>query len=614
MGRVRQLCNWIMRWRYPAVPVAVGVVLTLPSLWVGLQADDFHLRAVILGDLPRDDLPHDPWAPYTWLDGVPEHNRLWMDLGWLPWWTDVQCRARLMRPLTALTMMVDHRLWTDWPVLMHLHSLVWYGLVILAAAALYRRVIGPTHPIWIAGLAALLFAVDDAHAVPAGWLANRNALVAGFFGICTILAHDRWRRDGWKPGMVLAPLALLAALLGKEEAVSVGGYLLAYALFLDRGSWRRRLAALWPCLLAGALWFGLHRGLGYGVFASEVYVDPLTDPARFAQRVVQYAPALLLGQLALPPSDLAASFSTSAFWAYWLAAVVLLVLLGLMFAPLLARSAVARFWGLGMVLGAVPICAIFPGDRLLMFVGLGAMPLLALWLGGLLERADWLWPSLWWRRPARLVATLLIAIHLLLAPPALAAASVSMRFIGGIFNDSYATLPDEPEFADQTAVFVNEAACIARSLMFHYRRSRSQPVPLRSLTLSPSCCAATLTRTDERTLVVRPHGGYLRPHRWVPPDEESPPPLTSRYHLQHLDHLVRSSDRPMRLGERVELTTATIEITKRTGDGRPAEATFRFNKPLEDPSLRWFVLRRGVYQPFTPPTVGQTVEVPSPLD
>jgi len=70
----------------------------------------------------------------------------------------------------------------------------------------------------------------------------------------------------------------------------------------------------------------------------------------------------------------------------------------------------------------------------------------------------------------------------------------------------------------------------------------------------------------------------------------------------------------MRLGEKVELAAATIEITALTPDGRPAEATFRFRVPLEDPSLRWFQCTRGDFEPFAPPAIGQTVRLPSPLD
>ena len=53
----------------------------------------------------------------------------------------------------------------------------------------------------------------------------------------------------------------------------------------------------------------------------------------------------------------------------------------------------------------------------------------------------------------------------------------------------------------------------------------------------------------------------------------------------------------------------TVTITSLTADGRPAEATFRFDVPLESPSLLWLCFRGGGFEPFTPPAVGQEAEI-----
>ena len=69
----------------------------------------------------------------------------------------------------------------------------------------------------------------------------------------------------------------------------------------------------------------------------------------------------------------------------------------------------------------------------------------------------------------------------------------------------------------------------------------------------------------------------------------------------------------MRLHETIDLTAVTIEITALTADGRPAEATFRFRIPLEDPSFRRLFVKDFRYLPFSVQGIGETVEVPSPL-
>ena len=58
------------------------------------------------------------------------------------------------------------------------------------------------------------------------------------------------------------------------------------------------------------------------------------------------------------------------------------------------------------------------------------------------------------------------------------------------------------------------------------------------------------------------------------------------------------------------VTGMTATVTAITADGRPAEAAFRFDVPLEDAALRWLWWHDGEFRPFTPPAVGQTMEIP----
>src|SRR5258707_5125 len=83
-----------------------------------------------------------------------------------------------------------------------------------ATARFYRRMLGAT---WVAGVAALVYAVDDARGATVGFIANRNVLVAAAFGVPALIAHDRARRDGSRPAAWLAPLLLAGALFSKEE-------------------------------------------------------------------------------------------------------------------------------------------------------------------------------------------------------------------------------------------------------------------------------------------------------------------------------------------------------------------------------------------------------------
>jgi len=333
------------------------VLLCTPSLWLGLQNDD-HVLRLVLSDPPLDpEWTRSPVDAFTFVNDDEELIRSAVETCRLPWWTHPRLRLAFLRPVTSITHWIDFRVWPDLPWLMHLQSLLWFAGAVIAAAVFYRRLL---LPVWVAGLAGLLFALDDAHGMPAVWLANRNASIGVIFGLVALIAHDRWRRDGWRPGAFLAPLALLLGLLAGEIALAAGGYLLAYALFLDTGTLRSRLASLAPGGIVGLAWWVTYRVMDYGAAGSGVYIDPGASPILFAQAMLERAPMLLFGQWALP-SGLYLMLSQRAAHILWLVAVALIAVIAGLLLPLLKRDRVARFFALGMILSLLPACATFPG-------------------------------------------------------------------------------------------------------------------------------------------------------------------------------------------------------------------------------------------------------------
>ncbi len=160
---------------YRCLPVAIAmlaIVLSLPSLGVGWIADDYYHRMVMLGSRTFHDLIPSPLDMFRFVDGNPERTHQLMDIGWLPWWTVKEIRGSFCRPVTAITHWLDYRLWPEAPALMHAQSILWFGALVAVVAILYRRIMGVT---CVAGVAAFLYAIDDAHGTPVGWLANRNA-------------------------------------------------------------------------------------------------------------------------------------------------------------------------------------------------------------------------------------------------------------------------------------------------------------------------------------------------------------------------------------------------------------------------------------------------------
>ncbi|HNQ21593.1 MAG TPA: hypothetical protein PKK06_00700 [Phycisphaerae bacterium] len=622
--------------------VLLGCGLGAPSLWFGWLGDDHGHRAALIGLPQVEGFERSFVELYNFQDGDPSAVRRDIEIGLLPWWSYERLRLAFLRPVTGLTLWLDYHAWPEWPVLMHAQSLLWYAGVVLAATCLYRRLHGPT---WTAGLAALLFAVDDAHAMPATWMAGRNAAVAMFFGLLAILAYDRWRREGWRWGAVWAPLCLLAAVLSAEMAVATGGYLVAYVVFVDRGAWARRLLSLLPCVAVGVGWSVVCHLTGHGVAGSEVYIDPVQDPLRYAHALVERIPLLIWGQWGLSACDLQILLSAAGRRVFWWVCVGLVALLAVVLTPLIRHDRTARFWLLGSVLAMLPVGATYPTDRLLMFVSLGGMAVLAQYLAGVrtlapgampspaaggsghasraldpahprplsrVSRAPWLPRTRWGKRGRLVLCVLFVLVHFVMSPVNFVLAPFYLAAFDRVVARAGATLPADEQVTQQS-VFVMQTPCsLFTRFAPVFQALNGRPLPARTLVLSSGVCGAEVYRPDEHTLVVRPGGGLYPAPGTIPQSDGRPPALLNvGYAAQLLDRLFRDDGHPLQLGQRIALREVTIEITAATADQRPAEITFHFRQPLESPAYRWVHWQGGVYVPFSLPAVGETITLPT---
>ena len=293
--------------------VAAAVVLSLPSLPSGWYLDDLVHRAQFLEVGPLTDGSNMTHRMFDFVSGDPGQLLAYKELGVAPWWAADELALRFWRPLSAFTHVVDYAFWPDSSFLMHLHSVAWLTLLVMATWLLYRRLISAA---WVAGLATLLYALDDAHGIPVAFLANRNALVAATCGVLCLWLHDRYRRDAWRPGAWLSPLAFLAALLGGESGIGVAPYVFGYALFLERRPGLSRFVTIAPHVVLGMGWLMYYKASGYGTLGSGFYLDPLGEPIEWLSQFVVRAPLLLLGQWFVPPAALALTWTDAQVLAF----------------------------------------------------------------------------------------------------------------------------------------------------------------------------------------------------------------------------------------------------------------------------------------------------------
>lgn len=586
-GRIRR---WLGGRHAPLAIGAISIALLLPALAGEFVADD-HLQRLLLRDDPGiAGLEHRPLDLFVFADGDPDRNRALVDAGVFPWWTGPEARLAFMRPLASATHALDHAVWPESPTAALVHNVLWYALALVAVWAFYRRFVDVR---WLAVLAFLVYALDDARGPPVSWIANRNAIIALALAIPVLLAHDRWRRRGWSPGRFVALALLAVALLAGESAVGIGAYLFAHAVFIDRGPWRDRVAALLPYLGIVVLWRIVYVALGYGVSGSGIYIDPGADPLGFAAAAAIRLPLLLLGQLALPWSDLSVLypfFGDGVLVGMALGAVAFLALFTVAAWPLLRADPVSRFFAAGMVLAAVPVCSTFAADRLLWFVGLGGAGLVARLIGAAFTERGALGASRLRRWLAVSVAVLLLVINVVLSPLMLLSRSRSMIDMGGLLETGTNSIPADPSITDKTVVLVNSPADPIGAYVQLTRESRGEPRPRHLRWLSTGRSDVLLERLDAHTLRVRPDDGFV---------------------AHEMDHMLHDPSRRFAVGERIELSDLTIEVESLTADRRPQAVTVRFRQPLEDPRHVW--MRWGVreFVPYQPPAPGQGHVLPA---
>lgn len=263
----------------PWVSAAVCVLLVLPSLGAGYSLDDY-LHQNILSGKAQAHGPLSPYGLFVFVDGGPSRVRAMVDEGTLPWWTLDTLKISFWRPLAELTHGLDHAVGPNLPALAHAHNLAWAAALVWLATLLYREIHGSV--VVAAGFAAMVFALDEAHAFSLVWVAGRNALVAGTLAIAALLCHVRGCRRGWKAGTALGPALFTAALLAAEAALAILAYVVAYHWVFSSGrpaSRRRpravRFRPLLPYVAIAVAYLVAYRALGYGVHGSGLYLEVL---------------------------------------------------------------------------------------------------------------------------------------------------------------------------------------------------------------------------------------------------------------------------------------------------------------------------------------------------
>ncbi len=615
--RIVRFLRTILEFRhFPIVLAVIAFAISIPALKTGwLPLDDLRHRVKLLDPSELDPrlyetglVPENSGRLSTVLSELHTVVRSGEDIeklknyGTFPWWTNDNIRYSNWRPIDAFTHWLDYCFFPNNPVMIHAHNLFWFAAVIFLIAVLYRKLIGP---VWVAGLAAVLYLLDDSNYIPAMWIANRSLLISLVFTALTIIAYHRRHTTGSISAVVTAVFCFLCSLLSTEAGIATFAYLFAYAVTLYRASWARRAFSLLPYVLVIVGWRIVYNALGHGAFASGWTVDPVREPIRYLFTLLEHFPILLFGQWAGPPAEFY-SFSSDSFkiW-FWLVAAGFLALLLIVILPLIRRDRLARFWFIGMVFSILPIAATIPMNRNLLFVAIGAFGLTAQFVAGLFTKS-FLTKFRWQQIAAWAFCVLLLLVHIVFAGIARAAAPKAVSFV--LYNVTLTIEVGQPDKLEEkvlVAVNAPNPMGLAALPLDRFHRGQSLPRAIRSLV--PGFTDIEIIRTGPNSLLLKAIcGNFLSAQQSIA--------LHPVYFYKTLNDLCRTKSSRFHQGQRIELPGMVVEVIAVDADGLPTEVAFEFDVPLDKASLYWLQWdwRKSRFIPFNIPEIGQIRKIPGP--
>jgi hypothetical protein len=564
------------------VVLGVGVLLHWPSLFSGLQLDDYIQQQMLEGSYP---VARSVLDLYTF--ARPNEVSTLVDAGTLPWWAPPELKLAVLRPLSSALIWLDARALGLSPFARHVHSLLWWVGLVVGFSCLMRELLPRGADAW----ATLIFAIDPAHATPVSWLANRNELVSACFGVLGLWAFIRWRERKAARFAGLSALGFAAALAGGEYGFAMLGYALSYEVFVVSGPLRARVVALLPAVVPAVIYLIVYEAFDYGAVGWSSYVSPLSAPLDFLQSAIQRLPALLADELLLVPADLTAALLARDYAKLGLL-IVPLAIVALLFNGVLRRSDTAASRRLaclaaGMLLAVVPLLGTTPSTRLLEAPSIGGSALFGTLFWDVSRRAGPRNVAFW----SRSLATLWLGFcHIVFASyvtrlNAKAARSehdFRARFYGQVDSEA-------ARRRAQDWILIN--ADDLTSLLYVPQNLREQGHP-------PPRLWRALAMTERPIRVVRTAPDTLE----LTVEQGS---LTEGLEAKAFRH----ADLTLKSGTRIVTSRMTVDVLAATPSG-PRRARYRFAEPLHQSSIALFALSPTGLRRIAPPAIGHEIVIP----
>ncbi len=574
----------LRRWRLVAV-ILFGLVLHVPTLNMGFFADDYSQQLILQGLADHPTMR--PWSLYDFGE-TPRPPDSTFESGAFPWWSSNDWKGRFFRPLTSMTLWLDHAMFGGWALGYHLTSLVWYVALLVLTYNLYKS-LGLSETAALAAL--LIFGAMDSSLLPVGWPANRNSLVETVFLVGAILILSRFSGNGRWMALTAAVFLGVLACLSKESGVAAFVLIVVYLHGL-----RRTSAALAParwvwtatfvCAALALAHLTLFVSAGFGT-NTTFYPMPWQHPLAYAERLFTLGAIAPMSFIGMFPTDF-----LSLQPQYALPAALLCLVPGVVLCRTIWNHVKGFpstwFWIAWIAVTLLPQGAPPTSDRLLFQSSIGAAALLGLFL-----------TSVWERRAAESIARPRKFLPALIAVGVLVVSPLSLLFAGATVHYLAAQSRESLLAAD-----LGDPALGRRDIFL-----------LQAPSDMVTALALAVWAVDRGEVNVRAWPMQLggRPLRWTRIDERTFDLETlGKPFLTHMfeNVFLTSNDAPP-----VARTWQTALFAVDAMDSGPAGfRRFRVRCPaaLEDPHYRFLCVDgNGGLAPVSPPTVGESLDIPA---
>jgi hypothetical protein len=565
---------------------AVSAAVAPQLRYAQFNTDDYSHLAVLEGiEIHRG---MDSLTLYSFIDGNPDFVSERMARGPTTWNADPSATIDFFRPLSSALMTLNHEIAGLNPLGYAIHSLLWYLLAIALLGLLVTRVfpkLGSGRPHPAAYLVMVMFALSASNRSTVMWNASRWVLISTALGLAGLIAHLKWREEGWKPGLFLSLLAISTSLLAGEASLAVLAFLAAYELFGNSEPLRKRLMTLLPVTLLVLAYLAYYKVMGHGSTGLAAYRNPLENPIAFISALPSKALAML-GELFLGV-ECSAWFFPGQRARTVVAGLAAIVLVGALLYPTWRTSPRRQrrriAWMIAGILGSLlPLAARMPNPHLLLIPAIGSTALVGFILyhswRGAREKRNLL-------NILRLVAGFAFIYILLLRPP----------LVWFEFGREWQNAHDRVERfhsqsivselrADQKAVFLNFNSWDLEFHGYYYRLVQGLTMPEAWWHLSRSSLQHRYHRTAADTLEMEVIDGGL-----ANPSTEDGSPLFEGGDVRQLPGL--------------HITVLDADPSGLT------RVRFKFNRPLTDDAYRFMAWRGSSLESVDLPPVGGSIRV-----